>query len=220
MYADDKDVDVRMVRVRQRGKTTVEPSAMESFNFGIERVNTLIQGCKKGDFLFETTCVQAGLILLVSALETYCSKRFVELEAEGWKLDFDSLCSKIYGKYADSRKAEILETSKEEGKSISATLVEGRYVRSFDRWKDAFGKGYGIKFGEIPGTTPQTLEKLRQYKEYRDKKIVHSTEDATILDYDKVPPTYADKKLLEDARDTFLLFVKRFHETAQKVPGK
>lgn len=111
------------------------------------------------------------------------------------------------------------ETSKEEGKSISAVLVEGRYIRSFDRWKDAFGKGYGIKFGEISGITPQTLEKLREYKEYRDKKIVHSIEDATILNYEKVP-TFANKKLLEGARDTFLLFVKRFHESTEKVPGK
>jgi len=78
----DEGVDVRAVYLKIGERYIAEPPAIELFNFNIERIRILLQSCK-GDFLFETTCVQAGIVLLVSALEAYFKKRFIELEKEG-----------------------------------------------------------------------------------------------------------------------------------------
>jgi len=64
----DEGVDVRVVYVKMGERIIAEPSAIELFNFSIERVRVLLQGCK-GDFLFETTCVQAGSISVRSVLQ-------------------------------------------------------------------------------------------------------------------------------------------------------
>ncbi|MGC9086621.1 MAG: hypothetical protein ACP5IT_10550 [Thermoproteota archaeon] len=87
----DEGVDVRVVYIKKETKPTVEPMAKELFDFNIERINTIVNGCTLGDFLFESTCVQLDIVLLVSALETYLKKRFVELEHEGWDANFNAL---------------------------------------------------------------------------------------------------------------------------------
>jgi len=213
----DEGVDVRMFYLKKGKRLVVEPSAIDVFNFSIERLNTLIEGCSRGDFLFESTCVQAGLVMLISAFEAYCSKRFIEMESEGWTLDLDSLCKGIFPqKYVESRKSEIEEKSRTKKKSKSRVLVEDRYITSFQDFslcKKVFNKGYGLKFRDIPHMELQIMEQVRKLIQFRHR-IVHSGRDVTILNYDEIPdksPIFSNKQLLEDAKNVFVEFVNKLH---------
>lgn len=216
LLVGDEGLDVGIVYVKKGERVAVEPNAIEIFNFSIERVNTLIDGCSKGNFLFETTCVQAGLVMLVSAFETYCRKRFLEMELEGWFLDFDLLCAEIIScRYLDSYKHEIEERSNTERKRKLELLIEDRRInfQDFDGCKEAFNKGYGVKFGEIPGITSQMIERIRELIEFRHK-IVHSGRDATILNFEEFPdekPIFSNKQSLEDAKNVLVEFIQKLH---------
>jgi len=217
----DEGVDVRAVYVKIRKRPIAEPSAIELFNFNIERVRVLPQGCK-GDFLFETTCVQAGIVLLVSALEAYFKKRFIELEKAGWRPDLDELFKRIFPrKYFKSRKNEILEKALSEGRSAVEVLVEEHRInfQDLNECKRAFNSCYGLKLGEIFSGKPQLIEKVRRIISYRHK-IVHSGRDVTVLNYEEVPeqpPVFSNKQLLEEAMQDVIEFVNTFHEATLRV---
>jgi len=217
LLVGDEGVDVRMFYLKKEERLIVEPSAIDVFNFSIERLNTLIGRCGQGDFLLESTCVQAGLVMLISAFEAYCSKRFIEMESEGWTLDLDSLCKGIFPqKYVESRKSEIEEKSRTKKKSKSRVLVEDRYITSFQDFslcKKVFNKGYGLKFRDIPHMELQIMEQVRKLIQFRHR-IVHSGRDVTILNYDEIPdksPIFSNKQLLEDAKNVFVEFVNKLH---------
>ncbi|MGC8871224.1 MAG: HEPN domain-containing protein [Brevinematia bacterium] len=212
----DEGVDVRVVYIKKETKPTVEPMAKELFDFNIERINTIVNGCTLGDFLFESTCVQLDIVLLVSALETYLKKRFVELEHEGWDANFNALCNKIFSsKYRERRKEEIEEKASSQGKSKLEVLVEEFREMNFqdlDKCKRIYDSCYDIKINEI--VSSQLMEKVKHFITFRHK-IVHSVGDLTILNYDEIPmktPIFANEKILEEVRDTFVDFVKRVHE--------
>lgn len=221
LLVGDEGVDVKMVYIKKGEKTVAEPNAIDTFNFGIERLNTLISGCTSGDFLFETTCVQAGLVMLIGALEAYFRKRLLEMEIEGWSLDFDSLCEEIFPRrYLDSNKREIEERAKAEGRRKLEVLVGDRkYAHRINFLDfDIFNKGYGIKIGEIPGIKPQIIEQIRRLILFRHK-IVHSGRDMTVLNDEDLPsktPIFSNKQLLEDARDIFVEFVGKLHKATSK----
>lgn len=217
LLVGDEGVDVKMLYFKKGERLVIEPNAIDVFNFSIERLNTLIGGCGQGDFLFESTCVQAGLVMLISAFEAYCSKRFIEMESKGWTLGFDPLCKAIFPKkHVEDRKLEIEEKSRMKKKLISEVLIEDRYIKSFqdfDLCKEVFNKGYGVKFGDIPNMDPQIIEKVRKLMRFRHR-IVHSGRDVTILNYDEIPdksPIFSNKQLLEDVKNIFVEFIKKLH---------
>ena len=217
----DEGVDVRMVYVKIGKKIISEPSAIDLFNFSIEKVKILLQNCK-GDFLFETTCVQAGIVLLVSGLEAYFKRRFIELEKEGWKSNVDTLFKTIFSsKYLESRKSEVIEKARSEKKSILNILVEKRYInfQNLDECKRVFNACYGLKFGEIFKEKPQLIEKVRKIIDYRHK-IVHSGRDVTVINYEEVPdkpPMFASKQLLEEILKNIEEFINVFHKATLRV---
>lgn len=221
LIVGDEGLDVGIVYVKKGERVIVEPNAIETFNFNVKRLNTLIDGCSKGDFLFETTCVQAGLVMLVSAFETYCRKRFLEMELEGWSLDFDSLCAEIIPRrYLDDYKHELEERSKTKDKRKLELLIEDRRInfQNFNECKAAFNKGYGVKFGEVSGIKPQAIERVRKLIQFRHK-IVHSGRDVTILNYEEIPdekPIFSNKQLLEHAKNILVEFVQRLHVATSK----
>jgi hypothetical protein len=58
-----------MVKVGR--EVVLEPTAKEIFDFQIKKMGILIENCKKGDFLFESTLVQQIIVMLVTAFEMY-----------------------------------------------------------------------------------------------------------------------------------------------------
>lgn len=221
LLADEKGIDVRMMTVKSGEKVTVEPSAKEIFDFRILRTQTVIDGCKKGDFLFETTLVQMGIAMLVSGMETYLQKRFTELENEGWAPDFVALTSRLFSKkYLSQRRQEAEERASSQGISkIQALLQTARSEMSFQEMKKA-KRSYKVTYGlDLDTLVPARLfDEVDRYVHYRHR-IIHAAADLSMLNSDEVPPAtpvFANKETLEKARDTFVEFVNTIHKATLK----
>lgn len=172
--------------------------------------------------MLESTVVQMGIAMLVSAYEAYFKKRFVELEKEGWVPNIDELLRAIFSNKWESYKKELEQIAQAENKSIVELLAsgagKGRFkwgainFQDFDECKRVFKKCYGIRFGEI--VESQIIEKVRRFIRYRHE-IIDSGRDMTVLNYYELPnkePIFSTKKILEEARNVFKEFINKIHE--------
>ena len=174
----------------------------------------LQKGCK-GDFLFESTCAQAGVVLLVSTLEAYFKKRFKELEKEGWNPNLEKLYRKLFKrKHLENRIKEIEEKAKTQGKTIIEVLTERTInFQNLDELSRAYKSCYGIKLSNIFKEKPHLIKETRKIINYRHK-IIHSGRDTTILNLEKLPaepPEFANSQLLNKAIKIITEFVHSFH---------
>ncbi len=217
----DEGVDVRMLTVKKGSTSIVEPSAKEIFDFRILRTQTLIDNCKKGDFLLETTLVQLGISMLVSSMEVYLQKRFIELEKEGWSSNFDALCERMFSaKYTASRKQAIEDLASEAKMSkLEAAFQAARAEMSFQEMRKvrrAYKSCYGIDVDS--SVDPKVVSEISEFVHYRHR-IIHAAKDLSILNEDKVPPekpVFASKETLERAAKAFSSFVEAFHKGTLK----
>ena len=153
--------------------------------------------------------------MLVSGMETYLQKRFLELETEEWTADFDLLCSKIFSaKYLGQRKLEAEERAELETISkLEALFQTARSEMSFQEVKKvrrSYKHCYGIDLDEI--IPAELMNEIDKYVHYRHR-IIHAAADLSILNNDKVPPEepeFAKKETLEKAKSTFVLFIEKF----------
>lgn len=213
----DTGVVIPTFQVREGGKDVLLPMAKEVWDFTITKVNVLINGCKLGDFLFQSILVQQCVVMLVTGFEVYTKNRFIEMEKEGKKPNLEALLNEFAKK--DETRKEIEDYAKQPGKNIFAALVElrGRGLINFQEWdkcKAAYNKSYHIKFGEIPELRPEIIPRIQKYATWRHK-IIHSKKDMTVLNADNVPPeqpTFATKEFIESARDDFIEFIEKLHK--------
>ncbi len=104
----DEGVQVGAYKVKIGGKTVLEPSAIELFDFQLDRIVVLIENCKKGDFLFESILSQLVIVMIATAFETYVRTRFIELEKEGKVVNIEDLYKRFIPKrYREQFKGEI-----------------------------------------------------------------------------------------------------------------
>lgn len=213
----DEGIEVGWYRIREGGRDVLMPTAKEIWDFTITKANILIEGCKLKDFLFESTLVQQCLVMLMTGFEVYTKEKFVEMEKEGREPNIQALTEEFVKR--ESVKGEIEDYARATGKSLLESILEvrkGKGLINFQNWEDcktAYNKGYGIKFGEIPDLKSKVLENIQEYIELRHK-IIHSKEDMTMLNFDKVPPEepiFAKKEFIEQARDDFIEFVEKLH---------
>ncbi len=205
---------VKMVHITSGGHDVLLPTAKELWDFIIEKVNVLIDGCKLKDFLFETTLAQQCLVMLMTGLEIYTKTRFLEMEKEGKNPNIDALLHEFA-----RNSNEIKNYSQTTGKSIFQSLFEigGKGLINFQDWdkcKTAYNKGYDIKFGDLPDLKGKTLENIQKYAEWRHK-IIHSRKDMAVLNINDVPPAeplFSNKEFIEMAKNDFVEFVEKLHK--------
>ncbi len=217
----DKGIQVGFYRVKVGEKVVLEPMAREIFDFQMEKVRILIENCKKGDFLFESTLAQQIIVMLTTAFEVYARTRFVEFEKEGKVVNMEGLYERfIPKKYRKQFKGEINETTSKQGKTELEVFIERRSV-NFQNWesfKDAYNKGYGLKIWEI-GIPNDILVEAQKFIKWRHK-IIHSKGDQTIINFEEVPPSepiFTNKDLAEKALDVFQKVISKLHENTSKL---
>lgn len=137
----DKGIQVGYYRVKVGEKVVLEPTAKEIFDFQMEKIKILIENCKKGDFLFESTLVQQIIVMLTTAFEVYTRTRFLELERKGKPLDMEALYRCFISKrYREQFKEEIRENAHDQGRTELEVFIEGidgRRPINFQDW-DSF----------------------------------------------------------------------------------
>jgi len=214
----DEGVKVGSYRVVMGQETVLEPTAIELFKFQIEKVNVLIENCRKGDFLFETTISQLVIVALVTAFESYTRTRFTELEKEGKELNIEELykCF-VPNTYRQSFIEDTKESATKNGVTELEVLISTRRInfQDWESFKDAYNKGYGLRIGDI-GVSNDILIDLQQSFKWRHK-IIHSKDDQTIINMEELPskkPLFTNKDLAEKCLDTFQQFITALHKAS------
>lgn len=217
----DKGVKVGFYRVKVGEEIVLEPMAKEIFDFQMEKIRILIENCKKGDFLFESTLAQQIIVMLTTAFEVYARTRFVELEKEGKGINVEDLYARfIPKKYREQFKEETKEAASKQGKTELEVFVERRSVnfQDWESFKDAYNKGYNLKIGEISIQNDILLE-VQKFIKWRHK-IIHSKSDQTMINFEEVPPAepiFTNKDLAEKGLNIFQKLINEFHESTLKL---
>jgi len=195
--------------------------AKEIFDFQMEKIRILIENCKKGDFLFESTLVQQIIVMLTTAFEVYTRTRFVELEKEGRVVNMEALYNRfVPKKYREQFKEEIRESASKQGKTELEVFIESRRI-NFQNWEDfkeAYNKGYGLKIGEV-GIPNDILLDVQRFIDWRHK-IIHSKDDHTMINFEEVPPAepiFTNKDLVEKGLSIFQKLINEFHKSTLKL---
>ena len=221
----DKGIRVGYYRVKVGEEVILEPTAKEIFDFQMEKVRILIENCKKGDFLFESTLVQQIIVMLTTAFEVYTRTRFLELEKEGKPANMEALYNRFIPKrYREQFKEEVREIASKQGKTELEVFIEGIDARrpiNFQDWesfKDAYNKGYGLRIGEI-GISNDVLLEVQKFVKWRHK-IIHSKDDQTMINFEEVPraePIFTNKGLAEKGLNVFQKFINELHKSTLKL---
>jgi len=219
----DEGIKVGFYRIKVGEEVVLEPTAKEIFDFQLEKIKILIENCKRGDFLFESTLAQHAIVILTTAFETYARTRFVELEKKR-KINMDELYNRfIPERYRNQLKEEIRETASKEGKTELEIFVDRRFInfQDWESFKDAYNRGYGLKIGEI-GISNDILLEIQKFIKWRHK-IIHSKDNQTMINFEEVPPAepiFTNKNLAEKGLNIFREFIGKFHENTHEMAGK
>jgi hypothetical protein len=217
----DEGVKVGFFRVKAGKDVVLEPTAKEIFDFQMEKIKILIENCKAGDFLFESTLVQQIIVILTTAFETYARTRFAELEKEGKSINIEELYKRFISKsYREQFKKEIEEIAGREGRTQLEVLIDKRNInfQDWESFKDAYNKGYGLKIGGICVSSDILLE-IQKFIKWRHK-IIHSKDDQTMINFEDVPPAepiFTNRNLAERGLSIFQEFISTFHESTLKL---
>ncbi|MFI5450152.1 MAG: hypothetical protein ACHQ03_10380 [Candidatus Bathyarchaeia archaeon] len=210
----DQGVKTMQVRVSEDGQTELEPSAIENFRDAVEAVKVLMIGTSS-DNRYSIVSSNMAVVMLTTGFETYCKKRFLELEDEGVRANYDSLADEFFTQpERDKGLPEALKSeAQQQGGSPTRKLIEANRIdfQNWDRCKRAFNKGYGLKFGEfIPNPT---LEKVQKAIRFRHR-IVHVSPFLILTNRERTPsepPVLTGTAYVTQVLTAVSQFVERLH---------
>ncbi|MCW4049011.1 MAG: hypothetical protein NWE89_04665 [Candidatus Bathyarchaeota archaeon] len=219
----DSNVEVLDFRVMIGGKSALNPTAIQIWKRTMKAIEILLSGTSKEGYIFETVVSNMIIVILTTGFEAYTQNRFIELTGEGFTPNYDELEKKFFSTW--QRKERVMDIIKSEAKSENKTLAEKlleyRIIDfgNYDDCKNAYNKGYGIRFGIDLDVSNQILEKIREHIQYRHK-IVHTSPLIGMLNQDKVPPdepVFANKKTVEKVINIFNVFIEKLHKATLDI---
>lgn len=212
----DQGVQVMGATVYVDGQPLLTPTANQTWNDTLQAVSMFLVGCEEKDYAFRSIATNLTLGMLVTGFETYCQKRFLELEREGIAPNIEALVMTIYPKR--DRDAGILNVLKQNAadtrQTVAAEIVSRGAInfQNYDSAKRAFNKAYGLRFGDI-GLPSETLDSIQRFIRYRHR-IVHVSPLIGILNQPNVPPeepVFPTVELARKAAGAFNAFVSALH---------
>jgi hypothetical protein len=160
--------------------------------------------------------------MLMTGFETYCGRRFLELENEGIKPDYDALVDEFLSTTERDRgdPAAILQEAKEKNVSPVAILKQKKIdFGNWDQCKTAYNKGYAVKFGGLK-VANALLEELQRLIRYRHR-IVHVSPLLGMLNEDRISegesPVFANRQYGDKAVSTTSEFVEALHKATLQL---
>jgi len=222
----DDGVQIMGISVFQGGRQVLQETALNSWSGVVEAARLLLTNSKQSaGYLFEVVVTNQVLVMLVTGFETYCQRRFLEMEMEGRIIDFEKLAKRFYSNR--EIKIGVIEGLKEgarkQAKTPTSLMVEQRRIDfgNFDDCKRAYSIGYRISFGSDLGINNQVLEFIRRVIEYRHR-IVHVSPMIAMLNQGCVPPeepVFSKMELGQEALEKFDRFIRSLHQVTLKVPA-
>jgi hypothetical protein len=173
-------VDVFGTTAYINGKAVIQPPAIEAWRATLSAVRVLLSGSSSEGYMYDVVTANLSIIVLVTGFETYCKRRFLELEQEGITPDIDALFSIVLKREEKEkrRQGEVLEIEQEAAAkqvSLIQHLADQRLnFQDFDRCKRYYNKAYGIKFGQDLNLGNAALEEVQRFIKARHR-IIHVT---------------------------------------------
>ena len=202
-----------------QGKVLVEPCGLEYWSETKEAVRAF-EDCDskkpKGNYLYEVTRCAASITAIVTGWETYCRKRFSEMEEEGLIPNEEELSSWLFSKDKELKEAEAREKAKEDGFSFTKYLAEKKIqFQNYKKCSLAFSKAYKLDFSQI--LTTDEIDELKNFIKYRHE-VVHvsitKTTAHTIKEWDKF---YAGEKLRARALQFFDSIIFKINDATLRI---
>jgi hypothetical protein len=222
MQVGGKGVEVKELRMNEGGRVILQPTAIESWRFTVEGVRILFSGSSPKGYIFENVATNMAIVMLMTGLETYCGRRFLELENEGNQPNYDALVSEFLSRSERDRgdPATIIQEAEHTHVSPIALLKQKKIdFGNWDNCKSAYNKGYGIRFGQDLGVANETLLEVQRLIHYRHR-IVHVSPLIGMLNQDRVPsekPVFANRTCGESAVKTTSEFIEKLHEATLRL---
>lgn len=219
----DEGVEVMEVNFIAGGKSVLTSTAIEAWRNTIQGIKILFTGQSTEGYIFEVVTTNLIIVMLVTGYEAYCKKRFVELEDEGLKVDFDSLANSFLSQ-SERKNGEIdiiKSDAMTEGISpLKKFVQQGRIdFQNYNRCKTAYNKGYGISFGNNLKLKNTELEEIQSLIKFRHK-IVHISATIGMLNIERVPPEepiFPKREYAERSQLLFDKFINSIHEETLKL---
>ena len=153
----------------------LDSTAIQTWDETKTSIEILFKGTSPDGDIFEFICANLAIVILVTGLESYCKRRFLELEEEGIEPNFEKLTRKFIPKIERVDLTQIIiDRACANGVSPTKQLVNEDRInfQNYDNCKTAFKKAYGINFGEDLKVSSILIEQLKDLLSYRHK-IVH-----------------------------------------------
>ncbi|MBI3159180.1 MAG: hypothetical protein HYZ26_06245 [Chloroflexi bacterium] len=138
----DQGVFVAQTYIYRGEKMILEPTAIEYWRESLQAIQVLKTAKSSEGFMFEA--LQSNLIvgILTTGFEVYCKRRFIELEGEGISPNLPALI-----KMLPKSRVGYAHNIRSSAEFVAASGIN---FQNWDISKEAFNKGYGIVFGQLP----------------------------------------------------------------------
>jgi hypothetical protein len=205
------------------GKTIIQPPALEAWRATLSAVKVLLSGSSTEGYMYEVVTANLSISVLVTGYETYCKRRFLELEQEGINPDLDALFSVVLVREERQRRdrgeaLQIDQDAAQQGVSLIQHLSDLRRLdfQDFARCKRLYNKAYHIKFGEDLNLSSQLLEEVQRFIRARHR-IVHVTPlSPMIFEPGKMDDEAMDARV-ERATRAFDTFINELHAATLRL---
>ncbi len=222
----DEGIQVMGVSLIQNGQIVLQDTAIESWSSVVQGVKLLLDNSKNSTgYLFEVVLVNQALVMLATGFETYCKRRFLEMEAEGRAINFQKLAKRFHSKREIEKGLidTLVKDASEQRKTPSGLVIErGRIdFGNYDNCKRAYSTAYNISFGKDLNVSNQLLEFIQQIILYRHR-IVHISPMIAMLNQGQVPPkepVFSKTELGQESLNKFDEFIHALHQATLNVPA-
>ena len=209
----DDNVEVMDFTIYKNGQMILQPTALDAWKSTVKAVEILHSGSSDEGHIFDVIVTNLTIVTLVTGFETYCKRRFIELEKEGIIPNTDSLVKRF--SYKIDNYSVLLSKAEVETKTVLQYSAENVInFQSYEECKSAYNKAYNLKFGNI-GVSPDNLDRLQRFIRYRHG-IIHVDTLRAMLNQWNVPseePEFSTKELGEEVINSFKTFITKLHES-------
>ena len=197
------------------------PTAIEFWDDSVRVVELLLSGESKEGYIYEVAVASLVLSTVVTGFEAYTKRRFIELESEGISANTNALIKRFLSKeeIKTGLDRDIKLESEKIEKPVSVYLAEkGRInFQNYDACKTAYGKAYGLYFGNI-GLNSKILAPLQRYIRYRHR-VVHVSPLIPFLDNPRESKELVrpNRELALEVLTCFKSFIEHLHRATLEL---
>lgn len=207
-------VEVSDYYFRVDGEEKLRPTASETFDSTIEKVEQVVEIAADQEFYSESILCQQAIVMLVTGLETYLQERFVEL---GVRIEDDKIISALTAnsQYSDAEIIDMMGSNS----SIATVARESSFnFQNIGEASDLYNAAFDIDLNQIINKTGNrgVIERNISYRH----SIIHDALNTGILNYERLPkqdPVFANHDHLRKVIPAFVECVESIEELNSNI---